>query len=625
MQISPSQQSETSLPDATEARVVTPQKPGSLRVVVETGSPYGVLLADLSSEFLNWQCRMIAGVMRGAMFAVGSNGELGQAHAQWPDSVASAGVLTEVALAALRSGQSELTSKVSYTRNKGQVCDAVACPIIFDGQIVAVASVALATRALPQQKAVQHLIEWGANWFTTLIEREANSQKERAPLLLDLLKNAIQQESLPELTKTSADLLAQRTASHRVSIAVSRGGRMQLHAVSGLPEFDRRSRFATRLEDAMEEAADQHAAVQFPAEEQAAAIDRAHRRLGDVHPNTRFYTVTAEHENVRLGLVIEIGRDSAFTQAQTELFDEAAILLAESAALINSAQGSLGAWAGRGRQSIEKRVRGRFGFWALVVAAIITITAFIPSTHRVTAQAELISQEQRAVVASIAGYIETAHVRPGDDVKEGDLLATLDTRDLELEADKWRSLRGARQVEYQEALATRDRSQISVLRARLEQIDAELNLVNAQVSRAQMHAPYTGVVISGDLSQALNAPVKQGEVLFEIAPLTGYRVIMEVNEYDLASVKSGATGYLRLAAMPQMRLPFTVNRIMPVAESGDGYSFFRVEAHVSELPPELRPGMRGVAKIEAGQKSLLWRWTHTVIDRVRLLVWSLGL
>ena len=44
----------------------------------------------------------------------------------------------------------------------------------------------------------------------------------------------------------------------------------------------------------------------------------------------------------------------------------------------------------------------------------------------------------------------------------------------------------------------------------------------------------------------------------------------------------------------------------------------------TELMPlaEVRPGMQGVAKIEAGRQSAGWVLTHRIIDWLRLALWS---
>ena len=79
---------------------------------------------------------------------------------------------------------------------------------------------------------------------------------------------------------------------------------------------------------------------------------------------------------------------------------------------------------------------------------------------------------------------------------------------------------------------------------------------------------------------------------------------------------------LALTALPGEQLPLTVQRITPVAIAEDGVSYFRVEAHLDEPVPGLRPGMEGVAKIEIERRHMLWIWTHGLTDWLRLWAWS---
>ena len=69
-------------------------------------------------------------------------------------------------------------------------------------------------------------------------------------------------------------------------------------------------------------------------------------------------------------------------------------------------------------------------------------------------------------------------------------------------------------------------------------------------------------------------------------------------------------------------LPFTVKRITAVNTTKEGRNYFRVEAELDEASPMLRPGMEGVGKIDAGERKLIWVWTHALTDWVRLWAWS---
>jgi multidrug efflux pump subunit AcrA (membrane-fusion protein) len=127
-------------------------------------------------------------------------------------------------------------------------------------------------------------------------------------------------------------------------------------------------------------------------------------------------------------------------------------------------------------------------------------------------------------------------------------------------------------------------------------------------------------VVAGDWSQAIGSPVEQGKPLFTLAPLTGYRVVLKVDERDVRDIAPGQRGALVLSGMAERQLPFTVRQVS-VATAEDGANLFRVEADLDGAPGRLRPGMEGVGKVEAGRRTLLWIATRRLVDWVRVAWW----
>jgi len=130
------------------------------------------------------------------------------------------------------------------------------------------------------------------------------------------------------------------------------------------------------------------------------------------------------------------------------------------------------------------------------------------------------------------------------------------------------------------------------------------------------------VIVKGDLSQSLGAPVERGNVLFELAPLDTYRVILKVDERDIVNVKVGQPGQLVLSSMPHDKLPMAIEKITPVSVVEEGRNLFRVEAVVKGGTEKLRPGMDGVGKIEVDERKLIWIWTYKIVHWVRMWFWT---
>jgi multidrug resistance efflux pump len=256
------------------------------------------------------------------------------------------------------------------------------------------------------------------------------------------------------------------------------------------------------------------------------------------------------------------------------------------------------------------------------LAAIVVFFAVAKGDYRVSATTVIEAAVRRAAVAPFNGYISEAGVRAGDLVRQGQPLAALDDRELRLERLKWASQLEQLVKQYHQAMAAHNSAQVAILAAQVDQAKAQLALIEDQLARTRLLAPFNGIVVTGDLSQSLGSPVERGQVLFEIAPLDAYRVILQMDEREIGDVKVGQRGHLVLSGFPTEHLPLLVRKVTPVSTAREGRNYFRVESELQTTPERLRPGMEGVAKVEVDRRRLIWIWTHQVIDWIRLALWT---
>lgn len=257
------------------------------------------------------------------------------------------------------------------------------------------------------------------------------------------------------------------------------------------------------------------------------------------------------------------------------------------------------------------------------LAALVLVLGVLPMPAQVGGQARIEGAQQRVLVASSDGFIQHVHAQPGDKVKAGQVLADLAEQDLKLERDKWASQIAQQDNSYAAAMTRADRAEAALAMSRLEEAQAQLALVDEQLQRTQLKAPFDGVVIQGDLSQSIGAPVKQGDTLMTVASTQRWRVIVEVDEADIARVRAGQSGQMALSALPWDTLPLRVRRITPLAQAKDGRNLFEVEAEfTTPVPAEVRPGLMGQAKLRVGSQPLLWTWLRPLADKLRLTLWS---
>ncbi|MGE0330056.1 MAG: efflux RND transporter periplasmic adaptor subunit [Ramlibacter sp.] len=428
--------------------------------------------------------------------------------------------------------------------------------------------------------------------------------------------------------------LAQLLGCRRVSIGLRDGATVRLVATSLGRELDTRLDAAALLGAAMNEALDQASTVCLPAAgDGPSLVAYAHQQLA---PQGAACTVPLKGvqqpgagadalAQVLVG-ALTLERDAPFTAAERLLCEDVAGFAGPVLEL--KQQAALPAWR-RAARGLARwaTAPGTLGQRIAVgaVAAALVLACVVPLPYRVSAPARLEGSVQRAIAAAADGYLQQANVRAGDMVKAGQVLAELASQDLQLERRRRESELAQHENAYRAALAHNDRAQMVISQSRAAEAQALLSLTDSQLERARIVAPFDGIVIKGDLSQTLGAPVQRGEVLLTLAPNDSFRLIVEVDESDIAAIRPGQRGELALAAVPDRALRFTTRRIVPVATSAQDRNYFEVEAALDEPAANLRPGLSGVARIGAGERSLAWILTHRALNWLRLAVWSVGL
>ena len=425
-----------------------------------------------------------------------------------------------------------------------------------------------------------------------------------------------------------ATALCDRLRCDRVALGWIRADCSAVVALSHAADFDPRQAASERIAAAMDEALGQASTVVVPQREAAAPqVALAHLELAGA--DTRAVcTVLLVDAAKPVGALTFERASVPFTPEEVALCEDAAALAAPILSLKRRAERGWAASTGDAVRALWEKLASAEGrrarLWLAACGLAAAVLLFVPLPYYVAAPARLEGSVQRVVVAPVDGFLEQVNVRPGDSVKSGQLLAELATQDLQAERMRRRSELAQHENVYRAALARADRTQLVINQARAAEAQAQLSLVENQLQRAQLRAPFDGIVIKGDLPQQLGAPVQRGEVLLTLAPDDRYRLIVEVDERDVALVDAGLHGRLVLTAEPNAVFDFSVVRLLPVAVAADGRNFFEAEGALEAAGKTLRPGMRGVAKIAAGRRPAAWIATHRLFDWLRLTAWSLG-
>lgn len=584
--------------------------------------------AELCQRWLAIQCRMIAGVA-GAVVLVRDERALNFAvTAVWPEVRRDMSYLGRTAQQAIVDRRTVVVPRRAGEELAGFE---LAQPVESGDRPRAVVVLDLAPRAEPELQNALRLLHWGAAGLSAAFLREdaAREQAARQRLqgVLELVAVAGAHEGFNDAATALVTELARRLDCERVSIGFLRRGRAKVDALSHSARLQTETNLLRAIAGAMEEAIDQNVAVAEPPLANgtpAAAV--AHAALAATG-ETNVLTVPLAVAGKAVGaLTLERRRDRAFDAEGLELCEALASLVAHPLDVQRRADESLGARTAGSLHDHASRLFGpRHPGYKLAAGALAVLAlalALVRADFRVSSPTTLEPLVQQAAVAPFDGYVREAPVRPGDLVKQGQPLARLDDRELKLERLKWLSQQEELSKQFRVAMADRNASQVQIVSAQLEQARAQVARAEEQLARTALVAPFDGVVVSGDLTQQLGAPVERGRVLFELAPLSTFRLVLKVDERDVGYVTPGQRGTLVLAAFPGESIGFEVTRVTPVSTPREGRNYFRVEAALDGNEPRLRPGMEGVGKIDVGRASVAWIWTRQIIDAARLALWS---
>ena len=589
--------------------------------------------ADRDAFCASWLALLAGRVerARGALLLVAEQeGDAYGVAAAWPDAQTDLQYLGAVAQRALGERRGVALAPDGGTPAADGPAH-VGYPVEVAGRLVGAVVLDVGPGGSGGLQAVLRQVHWASGWLLEhfgqrrLAEREA--ELARVALLNDVMATALQHRTLQASALAVANDLAMRLHCDRVSVGFEERGQIVPLAISHTATFDRRSDLVRALADAMDEVLDLGVAIAVPsaADDGPGAI--AHAESARQLQSAAMLSVPLRHESQTLGVLsFERQAGAPFDAGEQRIARALGVMLGPVWALQRAQDRP--AWR-RARDAFDGALQAVAGpqhpgvkLLGGLAALLLLAAALIHADHRVAARTVIEGSTQLASVAPFDGFIAAGLVRAGDTVRAGQAMARLDERDLTLERAKWNAEREQLQRKYQVAMAQADRGTMGIIAAQISQTEAQLSLAHEKLTRATLVAPFDGVVVSGDLSQNIGMPVEQGKLLFEVAPLQGYRVVLQVDDRDIAWLALGQRGELVLSSLPDQVLPITLSAITPVATQIDGRNVFRVEAAVEGQTTRLRPGMEGVGKVVVGKRSLLWIWTHGFFDWLRLAFWN---
>jgi hypothetical protein len=547
----------------------------------------------------------------------------------WPAGHVLPPRLAEVA-AAVVSRQAAIAT-VARTTSHGEPLEVIAHPLHASGVLVGAVVVVLRTLQ-PLPPAVRSALAGHAQGFANLLQAPAvPAPPDTAARVLEVVQVAFGRRDWLGSATALAATLADQLSCSRVTLGFRQGIATRVAAVSDGAIVNPQRGLHQDIAAAMDEAIDDGSTLVYPPPADAPPrIVAAHARLAK-RQGLGFICSVPLVDGQRVVGAMLLER----TQAQD--FDAATLALLESVSRLAGPwlavqRRAARPWHEQAARSLRRHWRalqapghGRYKLAALSLGVLLGALCWIPTQREVRGTARLEGTVQRVMAAPGDGYLKQVMVRPGDAVAAGQVLVEFAGEDLQIERSRVQAELTGAQASAGDAMSKHDRAQLAIHGAKSDELAAQVALLDQRIERALMKAPFDAVVIAGDLAQSLGAPVRKGDALLTLAPSGGFRAIVEVDDADIGQVRHGQTGSMVLAAQPNLALPLRVQRITPLATQVDGRNVFEIEVAIEGPPPSslqnLRPGMRGMARLHTGEAPLALAWTRDVSAWLRLAAW----
>jgi hypothetical protein len=517
-----------------------------------------------------------------------------------------------------------------------------------DANVVAVSAVI--TRCINLERAKQRLVSMQlvAGYFELFTLRRVAEQSktiaETHQHAMQLSTAVATAEGFESAAMNLCNELATRAGATRVSLGWLKGRNIKVRALSHTEEFDKKQELIVLLEKVMEECFDQDQVVQYDPNGQssdnvtrnAQALSRNQGGHGVLSLPLRkreeiVGVVTLEFlANHQLSPSVSRGLAVAVELLAPQLYDrhqnDRWLITKTAVATKDMAKMLIG----------PKHTLGKI-IAAAVIAGIFILfqTIWMPMYH-VSAPFQFSAIEPQTVSAPYDGYIGkiatveydkdkhlTRKLKPGDMVKQGDVLLELDTIETKI---KLAESQAEMQSQFKEA--EKDRADDKTAEAQIAldkaaQAGAQVAYLQSQIARALIRAPRDGQILKGDLEDKLGAPVKLGDPLFEIGSPRNLHVELSVSDRDMLDIWPKQHGRFATNALPDGKYDFVVDYIIPMGEAKEGGNVFKVYGTIdqSNISDSWRPGMAGEARVDVGHKQIAWIWTHRLMDFIKLKLW----
>jgi len=234
----------------------------------------------------------------------------------------------------------------------------------------------------------------------------------------------------------------------------------------------------------------------------------------------------------------------------------------------------------------------------LVETLVIKPSVNVTNPALLTATGYLVADRQAKITPKISGKVVKLNVDTGLDVHRGDILAVLESTNLQAQLDEANaSLNEARREHARQSALWKDgvttKAQLDSAEAQLETARARVDQVRINMSDMTVRAPFDGTVATKntEVGEVISS-VTMGQIagtlpsgaICTIVDLKTLKVVADVNESNIGQLHEGQPTEVTVDAFPGQKWKGQLSQIVPTADRAKAV----VQVKVAILNPTVR-------------------------------------
>lgn len=245
-----------------------------------------------------------------------------------------------------------------------------------------------------------------------------------------------------------------------------------------------------------------------------------------------------------------------------------------------------------------------------MIAAGVLLLLLFPVRQSILVPAEVVAHQPAMVRAPVQGVVDKILVTPNQMVRKGDVLLTLDVREMDGQLESARQAMAVaaaelRQGQQQALFDERSKAVLNMLQGKYEQALADVQYMESVMERSQIQAVRDGIVIFDDPSDWVGRPVALGERIMLVADPADAQLEVQIPVADAIALPDKADVRLFLNVAPTSPLPAHLLRVgYRAGMMPDGVLAYRARAAFDAGQDMPRVGLRGTAKVY-GKRTVL--------------------